>query len=243
MVAKTRCEYHGAKQLRGPAHGKWKNGRSSLLWGDKLPDGPRQAFQRALKEMDTRNVFVEMATYHARIEQLSGRIAKASDSDAWWVRLGQLEKRARNAAAAKDQMDLDAAMNEMMKLARRGAHEAEQWRELLSCVKDLASLKQLQGQIERDQKAYLSMSDAMSIVTTMAQSMKEAFVLIRDNWRAIDVLLGDDDLLRDILVLLEGEGSEAAMERLRNQIPRIEMSEAFNTADRMVQERLSKLLV
>lgn len=227
---------------RGPAASRYKHGRRSRLWGDKLPDGLRQTFWRAMAQMDTRNVFGEMATFQTRIDQLATRLATSQEASAWWIQMANLGKQARDAAAAGDQKDADRAINQMVKMAERGAKEEVQWRELLQCVQKLARLKKLQANIERDNKAYLSMTDAMAIIETMAQSMKEAIVLVRDQWRVFEAMLLADALVEHIEGVLEDRGSTAAVQEIYRRLPINDMTTVFATADRQVQSNMAKLM-
>ena len=198
--------------------------------------------------MDSKSVFGEMGVFLARFEQLSGRLATRKESESWWLRLGQLLKAASDAAARSDRAAQDVAMDEMAKLARRGAKEADQWRELLQYVKDLASLKHLQGQIEKNHKAYLSASEAMEVITTMAHAVKEALVLVlvRDQWRSMEQLLQDDDLLNELIerhVPPEDRGAvESFFAEWKAVLPTKEMNQSVRDADQLVQRKLTQLI-
>ena len=114
--------------------------------------------------------------------------------DQWWVKLGKLQHEVRAAVQQGDDKRKDQAFDEMLYLSTQGAEQAEQWQELLQLTKDLARLKETQAKIVRDQKAFLPMADAMQIIETLATAVRDALLLVRDQWRQVAAMLTPDEL-------------------------------------------------
>ena len=240
VTGRRRCQKHGGTTPRGPSAPAYRNGKYS--WASHLPPDVRKAFNEALRTMNTHNVYGELATVQARMDQLARRLTTSKQSDQWWVRLGKLQQEVRAAVQQGDDKRKDQAFDEMLRLSKQGAQQAEQWQELLQLTKDLARLKETQAKIVRDEKSFLPAADAMAIIETMAHAVKESLVLVRDRWQAFEKTLGDDELFGDILRRGDADSNGKGVERLLARLPCKEMTASFKEADRIVQSRLGQLL-
>ena len=237
---KKRCKRHSATVPSGILHPGYRHGKSALPV--RFPEDVQKAYYAQLKAMDARNVFSEMAIFATRIQTLSGRIARTSESNRWWKKLGDLVQRVREASAEGDEAEVNKAVNAMVRLADKGASETEQWAELLKLCGGLAKLKQVQAGIERDHKAFLPADKAHEVIRVMAMAVREAMMLVRDRWRDIEPLLGDTEF--EDMMERARESGEWEMEIMawRQRMPRTKMSGSFLEADRVIQRQVRDLI-
>ena len=241
---KDRCKIHAGSTLPNPLNQK------RLTMSSALPVSVRERYQEALKAIDLTSVLEEYALVRTRMTILAERL-EGGDSEKWWEDLRKLCDQVDKHMDADERDKALDAISDMMDLIRKGAQERDQWDELLQLNTMSAKLKDRQSAIEHRRKAYLSATEALSLITNLAAAMREALTHVRDNWLDVRDRLKSEmavPTLTDAIVQRIESGEDpreavqAAMHKWFLEVDPSRLSSSIESADDIVQTRVVQLL-
>jgi len=193
----------------------------------------------------------EYGILQARLQMLAERLESGESNKIW----RQLEELAATwEIAILNQDDSDEAIGVMHKIVgmiKQGAQEKDKWEEILRINRDSAQLKSLQAQIEKDNQAVLTASQAMNFVVTLSRSVREAMSLIRDRYNGLATKLRDRteiELIADEVALsieADHDARGAIVEgygRIVDGVPMSNVEVGFEEAGDIIQANLKAMI-
>lgn len=250
------CRYHDRNYASGPRHPNWKGGATSRVFHGQspLPGFPREvqdAYLRATNSADMRTVMREYGILQARLQMLAERL-ESGESNKIWRQLEELAAKWETAILNQDDGDeAIGVMHKIVGMIKQGAQEKDKWEEILRINRDSAQLKSLQAQIEKDNQAVLTASQAMNFVVTLSRSVREAMSLIRDRYNGLATKLRDRteiELIADEVALSIEAGHDArgaiveGYGRIVDSVPMSNVEVGFEEAGDIIQANLKAMI-
>lgn len=162
-----RCRLHGGLSLHGPAHPSFKHGGRSKY----MPKGVYTRYQEALADPEIVRSRQNLATIESRLRELFGQLdAKASGE--LWKSMQDAVQDMVSSAEAGDSDRLKAAMQEVVRISKRGFKDYHVWREICEQIDRQAKLEQHYLATLETQQQMLSSEQAMMLLNGVIEAVK-----------------------------------------------------------------------
>lgn len=164
---RTRCHKHGGKTPRGMALPQTIHGRYSK----DLPTRLGERFLASQQDPDLLNLKAEIALLDARLGDLLRRV-DSGESGETWRKLKEAYRDLELASRTGDEVAHMLALESMGELIKKGAADAEAWREVQGLVEQRRKLVETERKRLVEMEQLITTDQAMVLVTRLTSAVK-----------------------------------------------------------------------
>lgn len=167
-MANGRCRMHGGTRAHGIAHPSYKTGAYSRY----LPARLRETYLDAQTDETLLHLRERIALVETRLRDVLSRVDTGESGEVWQA-LAASRKAYLDAVRATDFDKQREALSQVLDLIGRGHADYAAWRDVMSTLREVSRLIDLERRRMIDAQQMLTQQQAIALLTAMVDSVRE----------------------------------------------------------------------